>query len=292
MPTMVDLINQVQKILPVAHGGTGNDEGYATERVILPYMNDTGGALALGTLVKLYATYDDRRVIPTTTLSEPNVTGVVVGRFILSGETAHQFEEVAPANQDTVAVCVVGRCNVLVASAVNIGEFATASNTDGQAESSTIIATGTIGIYESSTAGSGTAAIRLWGNAGVMTTEASIQFRVGDGITNITAGYLDDVPDIPFNCTITGVTMVAKSSGSVTIDVLKSTYAGYPGSLTSIVNIGGGGIKPFITTGVKYQDTALAVWTVDMDEGDVLRCYVDSASGISQLSIGFRIIRR
>jgi hypothetical protein len=71
MPTMVDLINQVQKILPVIHGGTGNDEGYATERVLLPYMNDTGGAIPLGTLVKLQAGYDDRRVIPTTTLSEP-----------------------------------------------------------------------------------------------------------------------------------------------------------------------------------------------------------------------------
>jgi hypothetical protein len=96
MPVLVDLINQVQKILPTRFGGTGNDQGYATERLILPYMNDEDHALPIGTVVHLLGIYSDRRVKESTNLREQAVVGVVVGRFSTAAATAPPVRRNSP----------------------------------------------------------------------------------------------------------------------------------------------------------------------------------------------------
>ena len=287
MPVLVDLINQVQKVLPVRYGGTGNESGYASERLVVAYMNDTGAALPRGTLVKL-AGQSDPRVIKTTTANEQTIAGVVVGRYYTSGEKVGEFEDADPAHQETVVVCVVGRCPVLVESAVTAGQYAYAADTDGQAKSSSVIDVGAIGQFESTTSGAGTAMVRLWGTPSTPGMIGAIVAVLGDGVTALQVGTMGDLV-IPFNLTLTSVTMLSTQSGSCVIDIYVDTYAAFPptgaDSITSAT-------PPTIASGIKSQDTTLTGWTVNLNGGDTLRFNVESASGLSQVTVQLAFIRR
>lgn len=287
MPVLVDLINQVQKILPAIHGGTGNDFGGANERLIAHYMNDTGGTLALGTLVKLQAAYDDTRVVPTTAVGDIPV-GVVVGRYSSVVGTLDQFEAVAPAHQDTVAVCVAGRCAVLVAGAVTVGGYGQASATSGKATTAgTTPGARSIGQFESSTTGVGQAMILLTGAAGSAPTQFyTINFVISGGVGPPELGVQGET-SVDAAGTIVSARMLATTSGSAVVDIKKSTYAGFPGSLASITS----GAKPTLSAAQKSEDTTLSGWTTSIAAGDVLQFQLDSASGITCVTCALKVRR-
>lgn len=289
MPVLVDLINQVQKILPRLHGGTGNDFGAANEMLMVPYMNDTGAVLPLGTLVRLLGSYDDRRVQATTLDREQATVGVVVGRYSAVAATLDEFEEVAPDHAETVAVCVAGRCKALVASAVNIGEFAYASgSTAGSAFSSIYIEQGAIGQFESSTAGAGTAWLRLFGGPSTPGMVGAIVAVLGDGATTLQVNTMGDVV-VPFNLTLTSVTMLSTTSGSCVIDIYSDTYGNFPPTGADSIT---GAAPPTITTGVKSQDATLTGWTTALTGGTTLRFNVESASSLTQVTVQLAFVRR
>jgi len=288
MPGFVDVITQIQHVLPRRFGGTGNDGGWGNERLMLPCMNDTGATLTRGTLVKLKASYDDRRVIKTTTAKELGVLGVVVGRYVLL-QSHDNFEDADAADLDTVAVCVVGRCLIDVAAAVNVGEFAMASDTDGKAESAVYPDVGTIGQFESSTAGAAQAWIVLHGG-GTRTgiQRAASNVRMGDGQAVMdTSMYADIV--IPFTCTIDRAAMYADVSGSIVVDISKATHSGYA-SFTTICN-SGGATPPTISSGIKYLDTTLAIWQTSLAKDDILRFNVLSVTSIRQITLALGLRR-
>jgi len=285
MPVLVDLINQIQKVLPVRHGGTGSELGYASERLILAYMNDTGAAIARGTLVKLKAVYDDTRVIATTAVGDLPV-GVVVGRYYTSGEKLGEFENADPAHQETVAVCVAGRCSVLVAAAVTVGQFASASATAGKAQGSAVPTIGTIGRFESSTAGVGTAAIVLTGAASAFPQQHyTINFLISGGGSIPEAGIQGNV-SIDAPGTIISARLLATTSGSAVVNILKSTYAGFP-TMTTICS----GTKPTLSAAQKYEDTTLSSWTTALAAGDVLRFDLDSIATITSVTCALKVRR-
>lgn len=289
MPVLVDLINQVQKILPIRFGGTGNDQGYATERLILPYMNDSTGTVALGTLVKLKTpSYDDRRVVPSTLDKDQHVIGVVVGRFSLAEATLHQFEAVAPGENDTIAVCVAGRCSVLVSAAVSAKQFAFASSTAGQAYASSYIEQGCIGQFETSTAGAGTAQVRLFGGPSTPGMIGAIYATFGDGVTSLQAGTKGDCR-IPFNISLLKATLLSTASGSCVIDIYVDTYANFPATNADSIT---SATPPTISSGIKSEDSTLGSWTKDLDAGDTLRFEVESASSVSQVTLVLDYVRR
>ena len=286
MSQAVDLINQVQKILPVRYGGSGSESGYASERLIGAYMNDTGAAIARGTLVKL-AGWSDPRVIPTTTANEQGALGVVVGRYRTSGEALGEFEDADPAHQETVAVCLIGRCPVLIESAVTVGQYAYAANTDGTAYSGSVIGVGAIGQFESTSA-AGTAVVRLWGGPSTPGMFGALVAVLGDGVTTLQVNTMGDL-EIPFNLTLTRVTMLSTQSGSCVIDIYVDTYANFPATDADSIT---GAAPPTITSGIKSQDTTLTGWTVNLNGGDTLRFNVESASGLSQVTVQLAFIRR
>lgn len=288
MPVWVDLINQVQKILPTRFGGTGNDSGYGNERLIVRYMNDTGAVIPLGSLVRLYGIYDDRRVVVTTVDSEQRTIGVVVGRFSTDPANLGQFEAVAPDQNDTVAVCTDGRCSVLVASAVNIGEWAFSSSTAGQARSSVHIEASAIGQFETSTAGAGSATVRLWGGPSTPGMIGALVGVLGDGVTALQVNTAGDLV-IPFNLTLLSVTMLSTASGSCVIDLYVRAYASFPPTNAESIT---SATPPTITSGIKSQDSTLSGWTVNLNGGDTLRFNVESASGVSQVTVQLAFVRR
>lgn len=191
MSLFVDLVRQVQKLLPVRYGGTGNDQGLG-RGVVLLYSNVTGATLALYSLVKLRSGNDDSRVIATTTANDRSVLGVVVGRVITTGALAGEWEAVAPADGDGVAVMVTGRTTVLVSAAVTRGQFASSSATAGKAQgTSTTPVVGTIGIFE--TAGSTSATVRLTGGASVSAPETVTQAGTSKVADLATLDFMDSL---------------------------------------------------------------------------------------------------
>lgn len=156
MSLLLDLLRQVRSQLPWRNGGTGNEEGWATG-VVIRCNNRTGSTLALGTVVKLAGTWDDSRVVATSSASDPAVAGVVVGYFTDFGVLV----EAAAPSGGSCAVLQVGIATVLVSAAVTRGQYAYASSTAGQATSSATAGAGAFGVFLETTSGSGSAQVQL-----------------------------------------------------------------------------------------------------------------------------------
>ena len=158
---LLDLSRNVRNKLQQEHGGTGNSYGYGTA-VVQPFSNGAGATLAIGTLVKLKATYDDNRVIATTSASDPLVIGVVVGSY--EDDDGINFIPVAPADNVQAAVMLSGVVRVTTTGTVTRGQYAFTSSTSGAATSSATFGTGAFGVFiETSSSGS---ALVVMGNAG------------------------------------------------------------------------------------------------------------------------------
>lgn len=101
---------------------------------------------------------------------------------------------------------------------------------------------------------------------------------------------VDDEIDIvvPFDCTITGVTLLADQSGSIVVDVWKDTYANFPptdaDSITSAT-------PPTLSAAASSVDTTLSGWTTALTEGDVLRFHVDSVSAVTRVTLSLSVLR-
>lgn len=76
---------------------------------------------------------------------------------------------------------------------------------------------------------------------------------------------------VPYNCTVTGWDAISSSSGTTTVDILKSNYTD-PTAWTSIA----GSELPSITASTKNQDLNLTTWTVNLTEGDYVMANVTS----------------
>jgi hypothetical protein len=116
---------------------------------------------------------------------------------------------------------------------------------------------------------------------------ATINATIDGGGSAISTGIKGDVV-VPFACTITSVTALADQTGSIVVDVWRSTYGAYPpvdgGSLTASAPV-------TISAAAKSQDTTLTDWTTSLAAGDVLRFNVDSAATITRLFIQIAVTR-
>jgi len=92
------------------------------------------------------------------------------------------------------------------------------------------------------------------------------------------AGYIE----VPFNCIVQSVKLVADAAGSAEVDIWKSTYADFPPTVDdSIV----GSTPPTLSSEVKMTDVALTGWTKTWARGSWLAFYINSISGIGTLTI-------
>jgi hypothetical protein len=114
-----------------------------------------------------------------------------------------------------------------------------------------------------------------------------VAISIGNGVSPITTGQKAYLPGIPFDGTIMSVTLVAKESGSLEIDIRKTTYAGAPPSgANSIV----GATPPALVAEQKSLDTTLTGWSTTLTAGDVLSFYVTSTSGvITQVTVALLV---
>lgn len=98
--------------------------------------------------------------------------------------------------------------------------------------------------------------------------------------------------EVPFACTITANRLFADQSGSIVVNIYKTTYALYaPGTHPVVGDKITASAPPTITTDVKSQDTGLVGWTTSLAAGDVLAFNVDSCSSITKATLSLPVTR-
>lgn len=108
-----------------------------------------------------------------------------------------------------------------------------------------------------------------------------ITFVANGGGATLTAGLTADVY-VPYNGTITAVTMLADQAGSCVVDIWKDTYANYPPTSADSITASA---KPTLTAASVYRDTTLTGWRTNVSAGDVLRFTIDSVATITRLTL-------
>ncbi len=118
-------------------------------------------------------------------------------------------------------------------------------------------------------------------NALLAVSTTAVGFVIDGGGDEIETGIKGDLY-IPFDCTITAVTMLADQSGSIVIDIWKDIYANYPPTNADSITASA---VPTITTDTDSQDNTLTGWTTSISAGDTLRFNVDSVTDIARVTI-------
>ncbi len=115
----------------------------------------------------------------------------------------------------------------------------------------------------------------------------SISFIVDGGGSVISTGIKGDL-EIPFDCTISEVTLLADQTGSIVLDIWKDTYANYPPTASESITASA---KPTITTDIKSKDSTLTGWGLSISAGDTLRINVDSVSSITRCLLSLKVVK-
>lgn len=125
------------------------------------------------------------------------------------------------------------------------------------------------------------------GGADGFAQKGGVHVTIDGGGSAITTGIKGDVL-IPYDGTITSVTMLADQSGSIVVDIWNDTYANFPPTDADSITASA---VPTITTATKSTDATLTGWSTGVSEGDILRFNVDSASTITRLYMIIEIDR-
>ncbi len=132
-----------------------------------------------------------------------------------------------------------------------------------------------------------TGATGATGAAGISTS--SVELVIGDGVSVIGTGFVCFL-EIPFNCSLDQITLLADVSGSIVIDLWSDTYTNYP-PVVGDTMVGGGGTKPTLSSATKSQ-AAPTSWTkTSFAAGDVVGFNVDSASTVKRVTISLKITK-
>lgn len=117
--------------------------------------------------------------------------------------------------------------------------------------------------------------------------DSAINFVIDGGGSAITTGEKGFV-QIPFNCTIEEVTLLADQSGSIVVDIWKDTYANFPATDADSITASA---VPTISSATKSQDSTLTGWTTSITAGDHLAFNVDSATTVERVTVVLQVKR-
>ena len=109
----------------------------------------------------------------------------------------------------------------------------------------------------------------------------TITFIIDGGGSAITVGQKGHL-EVPFACTINQVTMLADVSGSIVVDIWKTTYALFPPADADSITASA---PPTISAAQKSQDSILTGWTTAIAAGDILAFNVDSAATVTRVTL-------
>lgn len=117
----------------------------------------------------------------------------------------------------------------------------------------------------------------------------SLAFVFDGGGSEIPDGKQLDI-EIPFDCNLTGWTILADQSGDIVIDVWRDTYANFPPTDSDSIT---SGFEPeIVASGSKAQNLDISNWgSTSLVAGDVIRVNVDSCTIITRATLTLRFER-
>jgi hypothetical protein len=102
----------------------------------------------------------------------------------------------------------------------------------------------------------------------------------------LTTGVKGNI-EMPFNFNLYGWALRSLETGSLLIELNKSSFSEYPPGLSGIMHIGATG--PYIDADWKNQETGISGWANPTGMGgDTIQITVTSASAITQASLALR----
>jgi hypothetical protein len=117
----------------------------------------------------------------------------------------------------------------------------------------------------------------------------------GSALTTSTCSFTSGqlcVLEIPFACTITAARLFADQTGSVVIEIAKTTYSAYaPGTHPVSGDKITSSTPPTISSAAKAQDTTLTSWTTSVSAGDVIGFSVTSATTITRVTVSLTCVK-
>jgi hypothetical protein len=121
---------------------------------------------------------------------------------------------------------------------------------------------------------------------------SAIEFVIDGAGATITTGVKGYI-EVPFACTINRATLLADQSGSIVVDVWKTTYSSFDGGSTHPV--AGDKITasapPTISSATKAQDSTLTGWTTSISAGDILAFNVNSVTTCQRVTISLKVTK-
>jgi hypothetical protein len=95
----------------------------------------------------------------------------------------------------------------------------------------------------------------------------------------------------PYNFTITEWTLLADTSGSISIELWKDSYANYPATVADLTTGTTGTNNPRIVTATKGQSTTLTNWDTTWTQGELIRVNVASVTTITRVAILLKVTK-
>lgn len=123
-------------------------------------------------------------------------------------------------------------------------------------------------------------------SANMPSNTAAIGYTIVGGGNVITTGLIGTGVYVPFDASIQSVTLLADQTGSIVIDVWKTSYSNFPPISSNSICASA---KPTITASNKSQDTTLTGWTKTINSGDVLYFNVDSCASITNVVLTLKV---
>lgn len=121
----------------------------------------------------------------------------------------------------------------------------------------------------------------------------AFEFIIDGGGAVIPTGLWHAYFEVPYACTITMGTLLADESGSISIDVLKTSFANFDAGATHPVDADkiSASAPLAISTSTKSQDGTLTGWTKSLSLGDIIGFNINSVTSIQRVTISLRVTR-
>ncbi len=242
-------------------------------------------------------------IIGTVHLRDLNVTSAKLAAALITtieaggvGDAAITSAKIASGAVGTVHMWPGAVASAIIASGVIGGVHIYSGSIPGldlenAAITSSKIASGIVGIPHLQAWASGKILVGQGPTTTPVTKDnmATIEFVI-DGLGSAIASGPHGHLEVTFPGTINSVRLLADASGMIGIDIRKGTYAGFEGiaATNSICS----GLRPILSSVMKYQDTALTGWDTKILSGDVLVYAVDRGiSSITKLTVSLGVYK-
>lgn len=116
----------------------------------------------------------------------------------------------------------------------------------------------------------------------------AFEFTISGGSGAIPTGLYTDF-FVPYDCTVIGWTVITNITSTVTFDLWKTDYAGYPSDVGDTIT---GTDKPTTVVSRKGSSTSLTGWTTTLNRQDIITINIDANDNATRVLLVLEVRKR